>query len=76
MPDAQLEVEVEKLAHRLAKGPSTAMAATKALLNRAAHQGLAEQLANEATLVARCAADEDFGEGIQSALQRKPPAFR
>jgi 2-(1,2-epoxy-1,2-dihydrophenyl)acetyl-CoA isomerase len=76
VPDAQLEVEVEKLAQRLAQGPSTAMAATKALLNKAAHQGFVDQLANEATYVARCAADEDFGEGIQSALQRKPPAFR
>jgi len=73
--DASLDERIDKLTSRLAGGPATAMAATKRLLNQAAIQNFTEQLAAEASLVARCAATEDFRKGVEGAVNRKPAVF-
>ncbi|RON37933.1 enoyl-CoA hydratase/isomerase family protein [Pseudomonas brassicacearum] len=75
VPDEELLDAVEHLAQRLAAGPSTAMAASKALLNHAAYRGFCEQLAEEAVQVAKCAASKDFNSGITAVLGRKRPVF-
>jgi enoyl-CoA hydratase/carnithine racemase len=51
------------------------MSLTKALLNHAAYPNFAAQLAREAQYVARCAATQDFGRGIQATLSKKPAEF-
>lgn len=73
--DGALEEESAALARKLSNGPGTAMGITKALLNRAAHSAFTEQLAYEAKGVARCAATDDFGRGIESILARQAPKF-
>ncbi|MDH1440351.1 hypothetical protein N5O88_10260 [Pseudomonas sp. GD03721] len=65
----------EKLAQRLAAGPTTAMAANKALLNHAAFRNFNEQLVEEAVQVAHCATCDGFISGIRSILERKPAVF-
>lgn len=73
--DEGLDAAVDDLARRLVRGPSTAIAASKALLNRAAYRDFSEQLKQEADLVAKCAATEDFRSGIQAYLAREKPEF-
>jgi 2-(1,2-epoxy-1,2-dihydrophenyl)acetyl-CoA isomerase len=73
--DEALDTEVEQMVARLAKGPATAMAASKALLNQAAFQGFGELLAAEATSIAKCAATDDFQRGVRGMLSRTAPEF-
>ena len=75
LPDEELEAATQKLAERLAAGPSEALAGSKALLNRAAYPQFNEQLIAEAVQVGKCAASDDFITGIRSILERKPPVF-
>ena len=72
----QLTVEVEKLARRLAAGPARAYAETKALANRALHEGLAAHLDAEALAFARCAATADFAEGVTAFADKRKPRFQ
>jgi 2-(1,2-epoxy-1,2-dihydrophenyl)acetyl-CoA isomerase len=74
--DDALDGHARKLAERLASGPGTAMANSKALLNRAAHQGFTEQLSEEALAIAQCVATDDFRAGIEATLERRRPSFK
>lgn len=73
--EGSLNLEAQKLTAKLAKGPATAIAGSKALLNRAAFQGLSEMLAAEARSIAKCAATEDFRKGVQGMLGRTAVEF-
>lgn len=72
----QLTAETEELARRLAAGPARAFAETKALVNRALHDGLPAQLDAEALAFARCAATRDFAEGVTAFVEKRKPVFR
>lgn len=72
----RLAAETEKLARRLAAGPTRAYAETKALANRAMHAGLAAQLDAEALAFARCAKTEDFVEGITAFTDKRKPQYK
>lgn len=72
----QLAAETEKLARRLAAGPAHAYAETKALVNRALHDGLAAHLDAEALAFARCAATPDFAEGVTAFVEKRKPEFK
>jgi 2-(1,2-epoxy-1,2-dihydrophenyl)acetyl-CoA isomerase len=73
--ESNLDAEVEKLTARLARGPATAMAGSKILLNQAAFQGLDDVLSAEAQSVAKCAATDDFRNGVRGLLDRTPAEF-
>lgn len=73
--EADLDDATQKLVRRLAAGPATAMAQTKALLNRTAYHGFADQLAEEATAIAHCAATDDFCKGVQAAVRKQRCSF-
>ena len=72
----QLAAETEKLTRRLAVGPARAYAETKALVNRALHDGLAAHLEAEALAFARCAATADFAEGVTAFMEKRKPVFK
>ena len=72
----QLAAETEKLARRLAAGPARAYAETKALVNRALHDGLAAHLEAEALAFARCAATADFAEGVTAFMEKRKRVFK
>lgn len=75
VPSAELDAEVEKLARRLADGPSIAIARTKALLNQSAHRALAEQMALEAESFGACAGTDDFAEGVRAFNEKRKSNF-
>ena len=70
-----LQAETDKLAERLASGPATAYAQTKALLNASLHRSLEDQLQAEKQAFADCAVTEDFAEGVAAFSEKRPPRF-
>jgi 2-(1,2-epoxy-1,2-dihydrophenyl)acetyl-CoA isomerase len=75
-PSASLQVETEKLAHRLASGPAAAYARTKALLNGSLNASLEAQLQREAEAFAQSASEPDFQEGLAAFIEKRKPRFQ
>lgn len=73
--DTELAGATARIAGRLADASATAAAAVKALLADAPTRGLAEQLDAELASFRRCAATEDFAEGLAAFLERRAPRF-
>ena len=76
VPAADLEQETQRIAARLAMGPTLAYAATKRLANQAFDVALAEHLDEEARTFARCASTRDFAEGVTAFVEKRKPVFR
>lgn len=76
LPDAELDAEGDKLAAKLAKGATVAMGESKALLRVALANGVLAQVGLEAAAVGRCAATDDFKEGIAAFLASRAPRFQ
>lgn len=75
VPVADLAIETEKLATRLAKGPAVAYAQTKALLNGSLERGLTDQLAAEINGFVTCTRSRDFYEGVTAFTEKRKPEF-
>ena len=73
---AELEGVTMKLAQRLAAGPATAYAETKALVNSSINQGLARHLGAEAQAFSRCSAHLDFAEGVTAFVNKRKAVFK
>ena len=73
-PEA-LRAEAEALAQRLAAGPATAYARTKALLQASLGAAFDAQLRREAENFAACAVTGDFVEGVRAFLEKRRPVF-
>ena len=76
VPNEDLEAETAKLAARLARGPGRALGETKALLNASFDNPLEAQLALEAESFARCAATQDFAEGVTAFVEKRAAKFQ
>lgn len=76
VPAAELAAETDKLAARLAAGPSAAYRETKALLNGSLGRSLIEQLAEETQAFARCSQTADFHEGVTAFTEKRKAAFK
>lgn len=76
VPRENLEEETEKLAARLAHGPTLAYGHIKSLLHDSFQRSMPEQLEAEAEAFATCAETEDFAEGVQSFLEKKKTKFK
>lgn len=76
VPPADFSAETQRLAQRLAAGPTRAYAETKALLNQSFTTPLAEQLEAEAAAFARCAVTGDFAEGVTAFVEKRKPSFK
>ena len=76
VPDAELDAETEKLAQRLADGPTVAIGRTKVLLNAAAHNAMLTQMQLEAEGFGACAATDDYVEGIRSFAEKRKAVFK
>jgi 2-(1,2-epoxy-1,2-dihydrophenyl)acetyl-CoA isomerase len=75
VPDADFEARWRARAAQLASGPTVAYRAVKEALRASAGNDIAQQLALEAELQARCGATRDFTEGVTAFLEKRPPRF-
>jgi 2-(1,2-epoxy-1,2-dihydrophenyl)acetyl-CoA isomerase len=75
VPAAELAAETEKLARRLASGPTRVYGRTKALLQASLNNSLDSQLRLEAENFARSATEHDFAEGITAFVEKRRPEF-
>ncbi|MBN9594488.1 MAG: enoyl-CoA hydratase [Afipia sp.] len=75
VPAADLASETDKLARRLADGPTFAFGQTKALLRGSLDNSLHDQLAAEAAGFGACIGTKDFAEGVNAFLSKRQPTF-
>ncbi|VWX61856.1 Enoyl-CoA hydratase [Burkholderiales bacterium 8X] len=71
----ELHAEAARWAKRLADGPTEALRQIKRLLRASMGNDLDRQLDAEAQAFARCAATQDFVQGVEAFLGKKRPAF-
>ncbi|WP_373086919.1 enoyl-CoA hydratase/isomerase family protein [Sneathiella sp.] len=76
VPTSDLAAETEKLAKRLANGPTVAIGLTKQLLNTSLNNGMEAQLSLEAQNFAACAASDDWVEGVTAFGEKRRPEFK
>lgn len=76
VPADQLAAETEKLATRLASGPTRAYANAKALFNVAIEQPMEQQLQMEAEYIADSMMTEDHAEGVRAFVEKRKPVFQ
>jgi 2-(1,2-epoxy-1,2-dihydrophenyl)acetyl-CoA isomerase len=75
-PAASFEAELDKLARKLASGPSRAYGAFRQLLESATARSLAAQLEAERTAFIAMTKTHDFAEGVSAFLEKRPPIFQ
>lgn len=75
IPQDQLAFETERLATRLAKGPTHAYGRIKLLLHASICTTLQEQLANEQSTFREIAGTADFREGINAYFEKRAATF-
>jgi 2-(1,2-epoxy-1,2-dihydrophenyl)acetyl-CoA isomerase len=73
--NSELDTAAQKLARRIAVGPTGAFGSVKRLLQVSATSTLAEQLDAEAAEIARNASGPDGREGVAAFLEKRRPCF-
>jgi 2-(1,2-epoxy-1,2-dihydrophenyl)acetyl-CoA isomerase len=76
VPAAQLEVEVNALAQRIAQGPQKAIRLIKRALFGSAKAKLVKALEHEIQEQMKCFLSKDCGEGIRAFLEKRQPKFQ
>lgn len=76
VPADALHVEGERLAQRLAAGPTQALGQLKRLLRAAPQNDLPTHLDAEAQAFLACAQTADFTEGVGAFLDKRKPLFK
>lgn len=74
--DAALAAETRQLAQHLAAQPTKALAMIKSALRASVNNTLDAQLDLERDLQSALAQSDDYAEGVNAFLQKRPPQFR
>ena len=75
VPAASLDSETDKLARRLASGPTAVYGRSKKLLQQSTGCSLESQLQAEAEMFATSAIGNDFKEGVRAFVEKRAPKF-
>ncbi|MER6537802.1 2-cyclohexenylcarbonyl CoA isomerase [Streptomyces sp. 900105755] len=75
VPSAELRAEAEKVARKLAEGPTVAYAALKEAVAYGLTHSLDETLDKEDELQARAGASEDHGIAVQAFVNKEKPKY-
>lgn len=76
VPKAKLAAETEKLARKLADGPTFALGVAKKLIRTSFDNSWDEHSHREAEGLAACAATEDHFEGLNAFLEKRKAVFK
>ncbi len=76
VPAADIEAETDKLARRLADGPTVSLGNIKRLMYASHANTFESQLAMEAESFGRCAATNDWAEGVTAFLEKRKAEFK
>jgi 2-(1,2-epoxy-1,2-dihydrophenyl)acetyl-CoA isomerase len=76
VPDAELREATRRLADELAQGPTLAFGRGKLLFHAATTESLETQMELESQSIARSGHTEDFAEGVQAFVAKRPPVFK
>ncbi len=76
VPAADLAAETDKLAKRLADGPTFAFGQTKALLRGSLERSMHDQMTAEGDAFRACMGTADFAEGVGAFLGKRPATFK
>lgn len=74
--DADVAEEAQRLAARLAQGPTEALGRIKRLLAASPDATLPEQLAREAEAIAASASGAEGAEGLAAFVEKRAPRYR
>lgn len=72
----EFEEEVEKLAQKMAKMPTRALALTKKAINASMGNTFDTHMPYENALQAEASATEDYREGVNAFVEKRKPAFK
>jgi 2-(1,2-epoxy-1,2-dihydrophenyl)acetyl-CoA isomerase len=76
VPADQLAQETDRIARRLAKGPTRAYGEAKRLMNHSLERSIETQMEEELTAFARCAQTRDLAEGVAAFVEKRKAQFR
>ncbi|MEO8754482.1 MAG: enoyl-CoA hydratase-related protein [Casimicrobiaceae bacterium] len=76
VPATGLAQEGQRLAARLAAGPTVAYGEAKRLMNASFDRGMETQMEDELIAFGRCAATADLREGVTAFVERRKPSFK
>ena len=75
VPTETLDSETDRLARRLASGPTHVYGNTKALFYQSLESEFESQLQAEAEYFSDCASRQDFKEGVSAFIEKRSPVF-
>ena len=75
IPDAEFDTYIDELAQRLARQPTYALALTKQALQRSAENSMDQQLELEQNLQYLALSSQDYKEGVQAFVEKRPAQF-
>ena len=74
--DDQFEARLDELARHFSKAPTKGLAYTKRAINESLNHTLDQQLDLERDMMRELGASDDYAEGVQAFLQKRPAVFR
>ena len=75
LPDTEFDIYIDDIAQRLAQQPTYALALTKQALQRSAENNIDQQLELEQNLQYLALSSQDYKEGVQAFIEKRPAQF-